>query len=284
MYEEEFKKINEFRAEINSYYINSLTKIGSMYFSETLSELSRKRQNILLICSIVTILVAFAIITPLEGEFGGVKYQFSNITIFKKLAATVTTYFFVVYMISVLRDIRLNYYQNLPAQLEMRQLMDKMKQANLDRRERIERFKEEFDKRMSVRIEEQEDLRKLFDKVQYEYSRQRSELLNLKYDNYQMVNNETHDLLQSEIDMVSQKSFDEIKVFDELGKEMLEKDGVNDLNKLMRAEAYDFSLNKKFNSILEIQKIKKLHNFLSTFVEIVFPLGLAIYAIYVGYI
>jgi hypothetical protein len=92
--------------EFDKKYIETLATLGKSLFRDFLSELSRKRQLSLLSTAVITILISFTIITPIETSLVGIKFSFTNIQILPLLSGSVSLYFLLLYSASVIQDLQ----------------------------------------------------------------------------------------------------------------------------------------------------------------------------------
>jgi hypothetical protein len=92
-------------------FADQVSQLGSDIFQDPISELTRKRQNYLLITSVVAILLSLTVIKPVEGNFSILKVTISNPDVITLLAGGITAYFVVVYGISVFQDMAVYRYR-----------------------------------------------------------------------------------------------------------------------------------------------------------------------------
>ena len=91
-----------------------VSNIGKELFAEFLSDLSRKRQSNLLVSSVIAILISFTILKPVEASISGIKIEFVNIQAFPLLAGAVCIYLLIIYGIGVLQDWQYYQYRQIP--------------------------------------------------------------------------------------------------------------------------------------------------------------------------
>lgn len=94
-------------------FADQVSQLGSDIFQDPIGELTRKRQNYLLLASVAAILLSLTVIKPIEGDFSILKVTISNPDVITLLAGCITTYFVVVYGIGVFQDMAIYRYKQM---------------------------------------------------------------------------------------------------------------------------------------------------------------------------
>jgi len=92
-------------------FLNRMATAGTNIFEDPMSDVTRSRQNYLLLISLVAILVSLTIITPTAGSVVGINFTVNSHISF--VLTIVILYFLVVYLISVYQDFKKYRYKNL---------------------------------------------------------------------------------------------------------------------------------------------------------------------------
>jgi uncharacterized membrane protein YwzB len=101
------QEYNEFVEKLESFddiFFETLQKVGDGFFTEIISDPSRSKQTILIISSIITILLAYSLITPIEISSMGVKFSVPSLSVLTTLAGLVCGYTLITFFIGVLQD------------------------------------------------------------------------------------------------------------------------------------------------------------------------------------
>ena len=104
--------------DFDKNYIETVANLGKNLFRDFLGELTRKRQSFLLTASIITILISLAIATPIETSLIGIKFSFANTQILPLLLGSISLYFLLLYIASVIQDLQYSQYIELPTEYE----------------------------------------------------------------------------------------------------------------------------------------------------------------------
>lgn len=131
-------------------YGDALAQFGKEVFKEFLGELSRKRQASLLASAAITILLTFAIVEPVESQFAGIKFKFSNVEIIPIIAAIFCAYFMVTYLISALQDWQLEKYRTMPARTSIEKYIDQVMVVFQEREATLSQKADEIRERRDV--------------------------------------------------------------------------------------------------------------------------------------
>lgn len=117
-------------------YIEILSALQKNLFRDFLSELSRKRQLSLLLTAVITILISFTLITPIETTLGGIKFSFTNIQILPILSGAISLYFLLLYIAGIFQDWEYAQHTEIPMQYEyalaIRKLQDDLDSQSTD--------------------------------------------------------------------------------------------------------------------------------------------------------
>lgn len=89
---------------IPTSYYEKLAKASQELYADYLSDLTRKRQGYLLLCSVITILVAYAFIQPTGGSLIVDFIIPSNFEVSRIVAGALSLYFLILYLGGVLQD------------------------------------------------------------------------------------------------------------------------------------------------------------------------------------
>lgn len=108
--------------------INNYKKHAIGYFEDQFSEITWKRQSILLLSSVLTILVSLKVVNPpIEGEFLGISVSFTQPSAITILGGVVTLYFLAIYILSVLQDLTKAEINKLPSDLGMIEILNNLR-------------------------------------------------------------------------------------------------------------------------------------------------------------
>jgi len=104
-------------------FADQVSQLGSDIFQDPIGGLTRKRQNYLLLASVVAILLSLTVIKPIEGDFSILKFTISNPDVITLLAGCITTYFVVVYGISIFQDMAIYRYRQVKQRTLLNELL-----------------------------------------------------------------------------------------------------------------------------------------------------------------
>ena len=90
-----------------------MAEVGERLTIDILRELTRKRQNYLLVWSFVTVLISLSIIQPTEGTIVGFKFPVTNVNLLNTVLGAICLYLTFIYCLSVLFDYRANGYKQV---------------------------------------------------------------------------------------------------------------------------------------------------------------------------
>jgi len=104
---------------LDDQYFRIVSSFGKEVFDETLRDTTQKRQTALILSSVVTILISFSVITPVDGSIGSVKFLFTNSDLIPLLSGIICLYYLVIYVANVVRDMQYAEYRRLPLDIDM---------------------------------------------------------------------------------------------------------------------------------------------------------------------
>lgn len=104
---------------LDDQYFSIVSSFGKEVFGEILGDTTQKRQSALILCSVVTILISFAVITPVDGSIASIKFLLTNPELFPLLSGIICFYYLVIYIAYVVRDIQYAEYRRLPLDIDM---------------------------------------------------------------------------------------------------------------------------------------------------------------------
>jgi hypothetical protein len=263
---------------------------SAILFQDPFTELTRKQQGILLVASIASILLSLAIVNTTEWELGGAKLIIQRPDLIVKIGGLVCAYLLVVYIINAYQNILSYQYRILPAQTEMYIVAIENMETILDKRAKADPImskmaelgdhRRKLGREWQALIKDYESKRAKIDKEMNEFKSQMEEAGHSYSEIHNMPKYLELQEARRQIDL--QKEIDE-KPYEET---ILDRDHDWDGMSQLEAELKVLTKNEEIDS--QSKALKKLfqeYNWLSkirTVLEIVFPTGVAIYAIWLA--
>jgi hypothetical protein len=250
--------------DIDQEYFETVSFFGKEYFSEVLSDLTRSRQSSLLVISVITILVAYTLITPIDSSFVGVNFQFKDIKIFSILAGLFCVYYLLAFITSLYQDWQLSKYRKMPASLQIEVLQEKLLRRHLDRLAKAKKLTDKSGALLSARSELIEKRTLLSNKHKAEIDDMRS----LR-------------VADDEIIARQKTQLQEMSALEKSLEDLVNSDGLSEIiaeTNRVAFEEYDNASNKLLFMQETIKKHKRLNGVI-IFIEIVFPLLLSLTAV-----
>lgn len=99
------------RTAISQSFIEQVSSIGRELFVEIFTDATKKRQGNLLAWSVLTILLSLSYVTTEEGSLFGLKLKKTDLMPLTIIVTCVCTYFIIVFLLSVIRDLTANGYR-----------------------------------------------------------------------------------------------------------------------------------------------------------------------------
>ena len=262
--------------KFDEYYFDSLSSVGKEFFSEFLSELTRKRQTAVLISAFIAILVSFTLVSPTETDVAGIKFSFINSSVINPLAGVVCVYFLLVYVISVLQDLELHRYRTMPFLFRQEQIAHRVENEIKERERRLAELRRIFDEKWKDR----QELLDRAEAIRLKYKPQTDEL-EAKLESFNPISEHLGDTAKTlrQLQDIDRKSWQAQLKFYDFMHEYAKQDGVNELSKEIISSIKDVKLNDKSELILKTRQRYLLYNRLRLIIEIVFPIGLSLFAI-----
>ncbi len=237
-------------------FSNRLAVAGADIFEDPMSDVTRSRQNSLLMTSFLTILVSLAIITPTNGSVVGINFALNSNIGF--VLAVVTLYFLIVYLLSVYQDFKKYYYK----QLLSWSALDDLYHKSVGTIPQILNSPE-FDQKKSI--------------ISQKYVAKINELNERAGQFYENIDHKQ--LLKKGF---LERILNESNYHEELSNKIAEK-WTNELYKLLDQQQKD--VEKQFERIKELLTIPKEYSRLSKIrlaIEIIFPVGLSLIAMWLS--
>ena len=253
---------------------DTVSSFGKEVFGEFLGELSRKRQASLLVSAAITILLSFAVVEPVESEFAGIKFTFTNTNIIPAITGLFCLYFFVTYLISALQDLQLAKYRSMPVWTASEKLLEKF----VDALEKKGRMLEQ--KQQEIKTE-QEYLQNLLEEYTVKNKGTREQLaLAFQRHKSEIISMEESGASVDDISNAREKQSKEIV---EIASDFLSspeyQDIVAESKKQREPFVHDKSLGEKSHVLVKAVQRYLYFRAINVAIEIVFPSALALFAI-----
>lgn len=270
------KKSNEVERDVVQEYSDTLSKVGQELFSDFLSDNTRIRQNYLLITSIIAILLAYTLISPVEStDIVGATFKFTNPNVPKFLSAAVCLYFGIVYSICVLQDYEVYKFKTQPGfqiiRVKLNQLLDTMVDPKYVKN--IKRMKPKSSLEVIIR-----DHKSLLTRYNAQISNIENEISSLKsatISSQETARNITR--LNSQLKAIVSERKEKIDEHNELVESLREQE----INSEQRKNANIVDTAKeKAASLNSVFAKYRLYNAGIVLIEVFFPLALAAFALF----
>lgn len=292
MVEKKNMNLQEHGSLIPSTYYEILAKASQELYSDYFSDLTRKRQSYLLLCSVISILVAFAFIEPTGGSFIVDFIIPSNLEISKVVAGILSLYFLIIYLGGVLQDKKAYDLRVQPTIIELNGISMKIA-------EEIYNVEQESQNEFKKNIEE--TLKKAFGDFYQNQSDENAQRLSKAIGRFSVLQNRHENELASLYQKYEElrgkrawNSFVELTqtvnqirtVYGQIWKQEREylKNFHHDLKLPIDFENENKADRERVDFVIKSIKEFKFYRNLKVVFEILFPVGLALYAILVNLI
>lgn len=224
------KSLTSERENIKSF-LSELSIIGSLLLRDPLSELTRKRQNNLLITSVLAILFSLALVSVIEVSLPSVKVIPTNSAIIRYVAGGITAYFLVIYLISVVQDLKIHKYITLSGYASLVSLYDTLARELSEKKGMLDELSEELEKQVGQRKKLADEttalLRELLSKHESDLNKEEQRIREIKVQEYRaneevFKNIDQYDNVRellTEIERIGDNMGNKIEALDTLTKE-----------------------------------------------------------------
>lgn len=254
-------------------YLDTLSKVGQELFSDFLSDNSRNRQNYLLVSSVVTILLAFTLITPDQTDLGGIIFKFLSPDVPLLLSGLICLYFLLVYSICVLQDWEVYKFKTLPGFRAIRKKLVQSLDA-ITRRQHVNAHDD---------IDNSKAIRDIWNKYSKKIRQLDLKIKKLIADNKSLENSafsaNPSSIKKIEANKRKIKEFQEEKNLEKLKYEKI-------ISPLRESNTKNMGVAQTVKEgselIRSVNNKYRVYNFIIVVLEIAFPVLLALFALYVS--
>ncbi|KRE97788.1 hypothetical protein ASG87_14770 [Frateuria sp. Soil773] len=242
-------------------WVARLNGPGSSLLAPFSSEATRKAGRQLVLLSALTILLSGGLVTFGEGTFAGLKFAPSKMVAVVTLAGLACAYFAILYVLDLYRDYQAARYQRMPALVDYQRLKD----------EALAQYNAKMEKADFLATETQRLLR--------ERTEKRIQLgLDAPLPHYPSLSGGAIDDIEAQLAVREADSRQRQRAMDEFS-DYCRNDGLDSLQQEQIGLAVDRSITARFEALLSLMRTTARLDRFRLVTEVVFPMGLALFAI-----